>query len=43
MRISLCLGVVFLAAGVLSAGCGPAVSKSDLGDHRNRVAQAEGF
>ncbi len=31
MRISLCLGVVFLAAGVLSAGCGPAVSKSDLG------------
>ena len=31
MRISLYLGLVLLALGALSTGCGPAVSKSDLG------------
>jgi hypothetical protein len=31
MRISFWLGFVCLAVAVLSAGCGPAVSKSDLG------------
>jgi hypothetical protein len=42
MRISLFFGLVLLAVGVLATGCGPAVSKSDLGTIVTELPKVKG-
>ena len=42
MRLLLCFGLVVLAVGALLPGCGPAVSKSDLGTILTELPKVKG-
>ena len=42
MRVSLYFGLVLLAVGAVVSGCGPAVSKSDLGTVVTELPKVKG-